>query len=101
MTKPFTDRLMKIFELETLSCKDINSLYGDYYDGDLPEALNDRIREHIDNCQECQEFEGSYRFMLEAAAELRKVEVPMKDDVKNRLRQKLNERLGLNMPMLG
>ena len=97
----FTDQLMKIFELETISCHDVHSLYGDYYDGDLPECLGQRIKEHIEDCTDCKEFENSYRFTLNAARELRDREVPMPNDVKNRLRKALNERLGLSMPMVG
>ncbi len=93
----FTDFQLMVFEKETIECHDVVALLGDYYDGELPAALAGRIEEHIAGCAYCQDLEYGYRKTIELARELRERPVPV--DVKNRLRQNLNRRLGLNLAM--
>lgn len=92
---------MKSYDQQPLSCRDVISLFGDYVDDELDSSTRENVTLHIATCPSCQEFEGSFRFTIEAAAALGREEVPMPLGAKNRLRTTLNERLGLSLPLLG
>lgn len=87
-------------ENKTLICKDIVDLLGDYVDDELNPPLRESVENHISECPECREFEKSYRFVIEAASLLRPPEVEMPVDARNRLREALNKRLGISLPMV-
>ena len=91
---------MNILEKATIECTDVVELFGDYLDNDLNPTLKERVAEHIAECEKCQDFEKSYRFVIKAAAELKPGAIEMSLAAKNRLRQALNERLGLSIPMI-
>ncbi len=93
--------LMNSKDNKTLICRDIVDLFGEYVDDELNPALKESVTEHISGCPECREFEKSYRFVIEAAALLRPPEVEMPAGARNRLRDVLNRRLGISLPMAG
>ena len=82
----------------TMKCEEVVELFGDYVDGDLCEPVKERVEKHIASCSKCQDFEKSYRFVIELAASLRPRSVEMPVEAKNRLRAALNEKLGLSLP---
>ncbi|NMC64432.1 MAG: zf-HC2 domain-containing protein, partial [SAR324 cluster bacterium] len=90
---------MGILEKNTIECADIIKVFGDFIEGEIESTLKDRIAEHIENCQKCQEFERSYRFVIAAAKLLKPKEIEMPLGAKNRLREALNKRLGLSLPI--
>jgi len=94
----FTEFQLMIFEKEHIECKDVAALLGDYVDHELPLSLRDRIDAHLLDCDECKEMERSYRMTVELAHELR--DKPMPLSVKNRLRENLNKKLGLNLSLM-
>jgi anti-sigma factor RsiW len=81
-------------------CKDVVAHLGDFVDGDLPLAQRAAVEDHLDECSDCAAFYASYKHVVTSAAELREPEEPLPVDVSNRLRQKLNERLGINLPFI-
>jgi len=89
---------MSILEKTTIECADVVKVFGDYVDGEMEPTLKHRIAEHIENCEKCQDFERSYRFVIEAAKTLKPKEIEMPLEAKNRLRDALNKRLGLSLP---
>ena len=91
----YTDYQLMVFEKPSLECTDVISLLGDYEDQDLPQSLHNRVEEHINDCDFCQDFEESYRGVIEVAAELRDKPVPR--GVRSRLRSRLNDELGLGL----
>ena len=93
----FTDYQLRIFEKPELECADVTGLLCDYQDSDLPQALQERVEFHIDECGYCQEVAEGYRLTIELASELEDVPVPT--DVSRRLRQSLNEKLGLSLSL--
>jgi len=97
--KTFTDYQMQVLEKSDIDCIDVTRLMGDYHDQDLPETLRGRVHAHIKNCEICAEMYSGYNFVVELASELK--DEPMPKEVKNRLREALNRRLGLNLAQVG
>lgn len=87
-----------LLEKGVLNCKDIEDSMCDYADGDLPESVKARVDEHIEQCEKCKEFSESYLFTIEVAKTLHS-QVSITNDIQNRLRSSLNERLGISLPL--
>ena len=90
------DYHIQILEKGMIDCADIDALMGDLVDGDLIPSLEARLREHIDSCDVCSESLRAYSWVIEQAKTL-KPQLP--EDVSRRLRENLNKRLGLNLPI--
>ena len=88
-------------EKSILNCTDIEDVLGDYVDGDLTPTIKNRVEEHIAGCDECLELFYSYLLTIRLAKELKPM-VSMQNDnaIQNKLRGALNERLGLNLPVI-
>ena len=91
-----SDSQIRILEKQELDCTDVMELVGDLADGELSSSLKIRVHSHIVACQYCQDMEESYRLTIELARTLR--DQPIPSGVQKRLRQALNDRLGLNLP---
>lgn len=96
--KHLTDTHLRILEKQEIQCTDVVELFGDYVDHDLTPTLRRRVTSHMRSCEDCQEFKNSYLRVIKLAAELRNQKMPR--DVQNRLRSSLNQKLGLNIPLL-
>ena len=94
----FTDSHLRIFEKNRITCRDVIHSYGDYTDGEIPVALKARLDAHIAGCECCQKFTATYNLTLSLASELQIQPTPI--DVQNRLRDALNKRLGLTLPLI-
>lgn len=90
------ETLLSILEKPEIECSDVSELMGEYVDRDLPPGLRFRVYDHICSCDHCKKFEKSYRLVVDLAHELK--HRPVAREVKNRLRQVLNARLGLQLP---
>ena len=90
---------LEVFEKETITCHDVENLYGDYMEGDLPMSLEARLRDHICECDHCQEFACLYTQVIDVASQIKDT-ITLSDDVKNRLHARLNKELGLNLPII-
>lgn len=93
----FTDQQLQVFEKSQIECADIIALLGELEDDELPAALLERLKTHINGCPSCQLECESYHRVVILAHSLATSELT--DDVSRRLRQKLNERLGLKLPL--
>jgi hypothetical protein len=93
----FTELQLRIFEKSEIDCGDVEQLFGDYVEGDLPQALKGRFDDHIEECEECQQFDEEYRLVIELAQEIGEDAEPAPVEVHNRLRESLNARLGLSL----
>ena len=91
------DLHLAILEKTTIDCADVEQVLGDMVDHDLTPTLEGRIRDHISECKCCRRSEKSYRWVVDSA-KLLKPE-PLPSDVSARLRQALNLRLGLTLPV--
>jgi len=96
--KRISDMHMRILEKETIECRDVEDLLGDYIDQELSATLKARLATHIRYCRHCQSEEKAYRLVIELAQEL--PPIPVSVEVKNRLRKALNEKLGISLPMV-
>ncbi len=85
---------------EITDCKDVIARLGDYTDNELHSAERTAMDDHFDICPECAAFLASYTHVVTSAAELREPEQPISVDVQNRLRDALNKRLGINLPLI-
>lgn len=92
----FTDYQLEVLEKATVDCLDIVRLMGDYHDRELPRTLHGRIHSHIKNCKVCSEMYAGYSLVVQLAGELRQ-DQQMSSDAKARLRNRLNERLGIQL----
>jgi anti-sigma factor RsiW len=93
----FTEKQLLVLEKSEIACEDVEMLFGDYVDNELPQSLRDRLDAHIAECEECQQFEEDYRLVLELAKEIGEEQEPAPPAVHNRLRESLNARLGLSL----
>lgn len=91
---------VRVLEREEILCADVEELLGDYEEGDLPQSLKSRIDDHICICPECAQLKAEYNLIIEVAEEMGQEEPPMPIEVQNRLRQRLNLSLGLQLPIL-
>ena len=92
----FTDFQLLVLEKQDVHCEDAVELMSDLYDEVLPQTLQGRVRAHIADCDDCREFYREYGRGMEFVANDDDLEMPT--GVQNRLRQVLNERLGLSLP---
>jgi anti-sigma factor RsiW len=70
-------------EPETVECRQIAELLGEYLDGTLPRRTRELLEWHIDGCPPCVAFVNTYRGTVDAATKLRDVEIP--PELKQRL----------------
>lgn len=91
---------VRVLEREEILCADVEELLGDYEEGDLPHSLKNRLDDHISLCSECAQLKAEYNLIIEVAEEMGKEEPQMPIEVQNRLRQRLNASLGLQLPIL-
>ena len=91
---------LRVLERQEILCADVEELLGDYEEGDLPQSLKSRIDDHICVCPECTQLKLEYKMIIEVAEEMGREEPEMPLEVQNRLRQRLNASLGLNLPIL-
>lgn len=91
-----SDYHTRVLESPEISCSDVENLFGDYVEGELPKTLRDRLDAHIARCVPCNEFQISYKRTIELAGQLKEKPIPI--DVQNRLRARLNSALGLKLP---
>ena len=85
----------ELFRDIELNCRDFIRLLGDYYDDELPAALKKRLEAHRANCTKCKELDSGYRLTIELAKGLDQHPLPV--SIQDRLRQVLNQKLGLSM----
>jgi len=98
---------MYLLEKGEFTCCDLQKLVGDYFDRELPRALQTRVQEHIESCPDCVQFAGSYKLIIELAREIGLDRGPaaiaveqsseMPSGVRNRLFAHLNKTLGLEL----
>ena len=92
----FTDFQLLVLEKQHVSCDDAVELLSELYDDVLPHTLKGRINGHLSECEECGDFYKEFVQGMEFVANDDDLEMPT--GVQNRLRQALNERLGLSLP---
>lgn len=90
-----TDFELLVFEKNEVTCNDVEKLFGEYIENETPCSLRARLDEHIQSCENCQRFQEQYKTVISLAKELGSRPIP--EDVQQRLRKSLNERLGLSL----
>lgn len=98
MGKTLSELEIRILEKERIECDDVVVLLGDYTDQELSCTLKARLDSHISSCPFCKHMRDSYQWTVNLAHELKDDPVPR--EVQNRLRNALNERLGLSLPLV-
>lgn len=100
-TPMMNDFQLMVLEKHTIDCVDVVELLGDLVEGDLTPTLAARLETHIEDCNYCGEIKRGYEMTIELARELKSDEKPVPTAVQNRLRAALNEKLGINLGMVG
>lgn len=85
---------------QLFNCEDIVAHLGDFVDKELPLEQKVAIENHLDDCSACASFYASYKHVVDSAATLGKEDKPLPIAVQNRLRKTLNDRLGINLPLI-
>ena len=96
------DLQLLVLEKDKISCEDVESILDDYVENELPATLKARVSSHICDCDDCQELEDEYRLTIVLAKEIGQREKQahrMSQGAHQRLREALNDRLGLDLPM--
>jgi predicted anti-sigma-YlaC factor YlaD len=88
--------LMLREQLVEISCDEIEELYGEYREGELPSYKTEVIKQHIAQCEECQTFVDTYELVIAVAKTLQAPQ-RLPDGFRERLRKGLNERLGISL----
>lgn len=83
-------------QLVEITCNDIEELYGEYRDGELPYYKTEAIKEHIAQCEDCQAFVDTYELVI-AVAKTLQAPPRLPDGFRERLRKGLNEKLGISL----
>ncbi|MCB9030309.1 MAG: hypothetical protein H6619_04595 [Deltaproteobacteria bacterium] len=89
------DYQIEILEKQELNCEDVDQALCDYADDELIPSLKLRIDDHITECEFCKDEVSDYMRVVELARQI--TEAPMPEGVSARLRDSLNEKLGLNL----
>ena len=99
----FTPLELFIIEKPEISCKEFERFLGDYVEGDLSATLVEKVESHLEQCPECQDGLELYNQVIDLARvlgrEVPAVQEEMPSDVRDRLHAKLNESLGLHLPV--
>ena len=77
-------------DAESIGCRQIAELLGDYLDGTLPRETHELIEWHIESCAPCVAFVSTYRGTIDAARKLRETTIP--PELKHRLLSVLRSR---------
>jgi len=88
------EKEIRILEKQALECADVEELISDYIDDELIVVLKARVASHLNHCEKCRECEEDTRSIIILAKTLQR---PVPQDVRRRLREKLNQTLGLNL----
>jgi hypothetical protein len=92
----YTEEQVMILEKGQISCDEFEAQLCDYADGELPKTMKAMMEAHECSCEECAESKRTYLLTIRLARTLR-CDVSISSEIENRLREKLNERLGLTL----
>ena len=93
--KKYTGKYLNILEKVKIDCQDVEALYGELLENELPETLKGRLECHIDSCITCQSFKSEYELVITLAKDLRLP--PLSSESKSRIHKNLNLALGLSL----
>jgi hypothetical protein len=92
----YTEEQVMILEKGQISCDEFEAQLCDYADGELPKTMKAMMEAHECTCEACAESKRTYLLTIRLARTLR-CEATISVEIENRLREKLNERLGLTL----
>lgn len=95
--KKYTEDHMNMLEKVKINCTDVEDVFFEFIENELPLTLSSRIDSHINRCSDCKSFSSEYSLVVELASELKLPE--MTSSTKSRIHQSLNEQLGINLPV--
>lgn len=95
--RPYSRYELFVLEKPMVKCADFEKLLGEYVDGEVPPTLHARLHSHASVCPVCNSSLESYNFVIASARMLGNQ--PLPEGAQQRLRARLNERLGLSMPL--
>ena len=92
-----TERDQKSFpRRKRLSCSDVEELVDSFIDGEMSTELNTAFRAHLEQCSECSGLVHDCEAIVSAARTL--ADMPLPDDVGERLRLALRDQVGHTCP---
>lgn len=91
----YSEHELYLLEKAQVNCADFSEILGEYVEDEVGPTLMKRLESHTRKCLYCRELKEDYLLTIELAGELR--ERPVPKDVRVRLREGLNARLGLNI----
>ena len=89
------EKEIKILEKPAISCRDTDTLMSEFIDGELLASTEERVADHIKQCERCAESLEDMKLVIELARALNRPLMPR--GVRTRLREHLNAELGLNL----
>jgi hypothetical protein len=92
----YTEDHLLMLEKGDMTIEEFDSLLCDYADNELPRTIKAMMDAKADKCPICAELKRTYLLTVKVAGSFRG-EFSLSEDVENRIRQKLSERLGLNL----
>ena len=84
-------RIIGMFRRQKIGddCREVRKLSSDYIDGELDNAIVDRLKSHIENCGPCNAFVNTLRATVRLLREAPKRKRP--SDFRQRIRDKIRE----------
>lgn len=77
--------------MSAISCEQLSQRLVDFVEGELPAEQSSAFKDHLEQCELCQELVTSYLKTIFILKQLNKIEPP--PDLVNRLREYLKTRL--------
>ena len=97
-TEQMNGEYLSYLESAHLNCEDIERLVDPYVDGELPQPLQIRVEDHVQECESCASTLEDCQRLLSLARTLD--EAPLPSQIRTRLRDRLREELQNFQPRL-
>ena len=92
----YTEEHLLLLEKGDMTIEEFDSMLCDYADNDLPRTIRVMMDAKADRCPICAELKRTYMLTVKVAGSL-SGQFLLSEEVENRLRQKLSERLGVDL----
>jgi|688.fasta_scaffold2360436_1 hypothetical protein len=92
----YTEHHLMLLEKGDMTVEEFDSLLCEYVDDELPKTIRLMMDAKADKCSICAELKRTYLLTVKLASTL-SPSFELSEEASDRIRQKLNERLGINI----
>ena len=92
----YNPKFLEILENPQITCSDVARVSQLHFEGEQPRALDLRIQDHIQSCEQCAEYDYLYKNVAKVAKEIYGETKTVPEGVSVRLRNHLTKELGIS-----